>query len=460
MRTTLYRETFPQLVGMVTLCILSFPKTFSSGRENPNRSFPNILIILVDDLGYGDLSINGGTDIYTPNIDKLFKEGIQFVNFYSNSTVSSPTRASLLTGRYPDLVGVPGVIRTHSSDSWGHLIEGVPMLPEKLKEVGYRTALIGKWHLGLQSPNLPNQRGFDYFHGFLGDMMDDYWTHLRHGQNYMRLNMGVIHPDGHATDLFTDWAIDYLNDAEREEGPFFLYLAYNAPHFPVQPPREWIEKVKKREPGLPDRRARNVAFVEHLDMAIGRVLTTVETTGLSRNTIVVFSSDNGGSLPHGASNGPLRGGKQDMFEGGIKVPACIAWSGMINSGINHDVGVTMDIFPTLCEIAGIEIDHPVDGISMLQDRIGEESILTDRVLFFMRREGGTYGGQCYYAVRYGDYKLLQNSPFEPYQLFNITGDPFEREPLKNDSVFYHLKNKISQHILRSGVIPWRERGRE
>ena len=139
---------------------------------------PNILVILVDDLGYGDLSSYGAKDLQTPNIDSLMDAGVRFDQFYANCPVCSPTRAALLSGRYPDLVGVPGVIRTHPADSWGYLDPKAKMLPEQLKSAGYHNALIGKWHLGLESPNTPTERGFDFFHGFLGDMMDDYYNHL------------------------------------------------------------------------------------------------------------------------------------------------------------------------------------------------------------------------------------------------------------------------------------------
>lgn len=439
-------------VMTVSFCLLSSANLFSFEKEKPN-----ILVILTDDLGFGDLSINGGKDIRTPNIDELFQEGVQFLNFYSNSTVSSPTRASLLTGCYPDLVGVPGVIRTRVSNSWGYFSVGIPTMAEKLKEAGYHTALIGKWHLGLESPNLPNDRGFDYFKGFLGDMMDDYYTHLRRGKNYMRLNREVINPDGHATDIFTDWTIDYLKKAKQLDEPFFLYLAYNAPHFPIQPPDEWVQSVKEREPGLTELRAKNVALVEHLDAAIGRLLESLKKLGLSQNTIVVFSSDNGGSLPHGASNGLLRGGKQDMYEGGIKVPTCIVWPGVVKPGVTSCLAVTMDILPTLCEIAGVEIDTPVNGLSLFPTITGEENAVDDRVIFFMRREGGKYGGLCYYAARHGNYKLLQNNPFEPYQLFDIMHDPLEKETLNNNKIQYNkLKHAISQHILKSGFVPWQK----
>ena len=423
-----------------------------------NRDNPNILVILVDDLGYGDLSINGGTDIQTPNIDKLFEKGMRFTNFYANCTVCSPTRASLMTGRYPDLAGVPGVIRTNETNSWGYLVEDAETLPQILKSKGYKTAIIGKWHLGLESPNTPNERGFDFFHGFLGDMMDDYWTHLRQGNNYMRLNNEVIEPEGHATDIFSDWAMEYIINAKEEESPFFLYLAYNAPHFPIQPPEEWLKKVKQREKGISEKRAKNVALVEHLDFGIGRVIEALDETKQDKNTIIIFSSDNGGHLPSGASNGNLRGGKQDMYEGGIKVPTCFVWREEIKSGtICENLGLTMDIYPTICEITDIEIPDNINGISLYRSLLGNDQVTDNRVVYFMRREGGFYGGLCYYAARQGQYKLLQNTPFEPMQLFNLKTDPGERIPLQETSEkFKDLKYRLSQHIREAGKVPWQK----
>ncbi len=445
------RKVLIKLAGILSLCLFPFSEAMTS---EPVK--PNILMILVDDHGYGDLSITGGTDIQTPHLDKLFQKGVQFTNFYSNCTVCSPTRASLMTGRYPDLVGVPGVIRTHETNSWGYLKEDVLTLPEMLNKAGYHTAIIGKWHLGLESPNTPNERGFHFFHGFLGDMMDDYWTHLRHGNNYMRLNQEEIKPEGHATDIFSDWAIDYFREAKQKDKPFFLYLAYNAPHFPIQPTDEWLEKVKKREPGLSELRAKNVAFVEHMDDAIGRVLKALKAEGLDNNTLIIYSSDNGGSLPHGASNGLLRAGKQDMYEGGIKVPTCFVWPGKIKPETQcNNPGLTMDIFPTLCDITGVEVSHEIDGISLIPSILGKKQTTGNRTVFFMRREGGGYGGLCYYAARRGNYKLLQNTPYEQLQLFDIVSDPYEKRPLdENSNVFRELKYELSQHIRKSGAVPW------
>jgi arylsulfatase A-like enzyme len=432
--------------------------TAKYSRAEKTQSQPNILIILVDDLGYGDLSINGGTDIQTPNIDQLFERGMKFNNFYANCTVCSPTRASLLSGCYPDKVGVPGVIRTNAINSWGYFAENVVSLPRALKPVGYKTALIGKWHLGLESPNTPNERGFDFFHGFLGDMMDDYWTHLRQGNNYMRRNKVEIKPEGHATDIFSDWAIDYLNETAEKDSPFFLYLAYNAPHFPIQPPEEWLNKVKAREPNISEKRAKNVAFVEHLDFGIGRVLDALKESGQSKNTLIIFSSDNGGHLASGASNGDLRGGKQDMYEGGIRVPTCFVWKEKIKPGSSSDnLGLTMDIYPTLCEFAEVPLIQSVDGISLYRTLLGKDQVTDSRAVYFMRREGGRYGGLCYYAARQGQYKLVQNTPFEAIQLFNLETDPKEKIPLSpNSEKFKDLKFKLSQHIRDAGKIPWQK----
>ena len=212
--------------------------------QSPSR--PNILVILCDDLGRGDYSAFGTPDIRTPNIDRVAREGMTFDNFYANSCVCAPSRAALLTGKYPDRVGVPGVIRGEAENNWGWLSPDAKLLPAVLKPAGYRSALVGKWHLGFEAPNLPNARGFDMFRGFLGDMMDDYWTHLRNGRNYMRRNEQTINPVGHATDVFTGWACDYLKERASSHEPFFLYLAYNAPHEPIQPPPEWLERVRRR----------------------------------------------------------------------------------------------------------------------------------------------------------------------------------------------------------------------
>ncbi len=419
---------------------------------------PNVIVILVDDLGYGDLSSYGATDLKSPNIDKLIASGMRFDRFYANCPVCSPTRAALLSGRYPDLVGVPGVIRTHVKNNWGYLSPHAVLLPQMLKHVGYHTAIVGKWHLGLKSPNTPTEWGFDHFHGYLGDMMDDYYTHRRHGINYMRRDTAEIDPGGHATDLFTQWAIDTIQQRSETKQPFFLYLAYNAPHTPIQPPTEWLEKVKQREPGISDRRAKLVALIEHLDNGIGRVMDTVTEAGIGDNTLVIFTSDNGGQLGAGANNGSLRAGKQDMYEGGIREPMGAVWPGRIKPGTRSDrVALTMDIFPTVCAAAGVTVAHEIDGVSFLPTLLGESQPDPDRFLFWVRREGGHYGGRAYYAARYGDFKLLQNNPFEPLELYNLAADPKEEHPLGRQHPMYNkLFAALRDHICKAGALPWQK----
>jgi len=203
---------------LVALAALGLAKPASSLAADK----PNILIILVDDLGYGDLSCYGAKDLQSPNIDSLMADGMRFDSFYANCPVCSPTRAALLSGTYPDLVGVPGVIRTHPENNWGWLSQKATLLPRTLKGAGYHTSIIGKWHLGLEEPNTPNGRGFDHFKGFLCDMIDDYYKHRRHGINYFRENRREIDPPGHATDLITEWGINHVNSRKGKEAPFFM----------------------------------------------------------------------------------------------------------------------------------------------------------------------------------------------------------------------------------------------
>ncbi len=449
------RREFLRMVGLGTAGALW--ARHLPAEEDKAAPKPNVIMILVDDLGYGDLSCYGAQDLQSPRIDRLMDEGVRFDRFYANCPVCSPTRAALLTGRYPDLVGVPGVIRTHRDKSWGHLAPDAVLLPSILKDAGYHTAIVGKWHLGLESPNTPNERGFDHFHGYLGDMMDDYYTHRRHGINYMRLNEDEIDPKGHATDLFSQWSVDYIHQQAKSDQPFFLYLAYNAPHTPIQPPDEWVARIMKREKGIDPQRAKLVALIEHMDDGIGRVIDALKATGTAQNTLVIFTSDNGGLLRVKANNGALRAGKQDMYEGGIREPMCAVWPGRIAPGTRSDrIALTMDLLPTITEACGAPFGHAIEGRSILPTLLGIPQTEEDRTLFWVRREGsGPYGGRAYYAARHGDMKLVQNSPFEPYQLFDLKNDPKEERPLGNKHPAYRkLFDALRNHINEAGLVPW------
>jgi len=451
---------FPPVLLLILLFALLSPacSTPPSGSNNAKQR-PNVLLILTDDQGWGDVAASGADDLKTPHMDQLIQNGMRFDNFYANSPVCSPTRAALLTGRYPDHVGVPGVIRSNPDHNWGYLDPDATLIAEPLNRAGYHTAIIGKWHLGLTAPNRPNDHGFDFFHGFLGDMMDDYWTHRRNGTNYMRRNTTRINPDGHATDLFSEWSARYIRRQADSDRPWFLYLPYNAPHFPVQPPEKWVIRVKKREDDIDPKRAELVAFIEHLDHGIGRVLDALKSSGQRTETLILFTSDNGGHKGSRADNGPHRGYKQDLYEGGLAVPMAAVWPGRIDAGTRSDlVATTMDLYPTLLDAADAEGPRDLDGTSILPTLLGRTQSI-NRPLFFVRREGGsTYQGRAYYAVRQGKWKLLQNHPFERYKLYNLQEDPMEQNNVADQfpGVVRSLSGKLRKHIQDAGEVPWQK----
>ena len=448
----------PPLIVSLSLLFLAALLAAPAPARGASPAKPNFLLILTDDHGYGDVSTYEKRDVMTPNIDRLAAEGMLFTRMRANCTVCSPTRAALLTGRYADRVGVPGVIRSQPENSWGYLAPGVPTIADRLRTAGYTTAIVGKWHLGLESPNTPNERGFDFFHGFLSDMMDSYVTHRRHGQNYLRRNRDIIEAQGHATDVFTDWAAGYLRERARDRQPFLLYLAYNAPHFPIEPPAEWLERVKQRAPTMEANRALNVALVEHLDDRIGRVLATLKETGLEQNTLVIFTADNGGSLPHAQSNHPWRDGKQSHYDGGLRVPFVARWPTRIAAGSRSDyAGLVFDAGATFLEAAGVASDAETDAVSLLPILRGGAPPAAPRDLYFVRREGGAlYGGKSYEALIRGDWKLMQNTPYAPLELYNLKDDPREQKNViaEQPRIARELEAAMRGHIQRGGATPW------
>ena len=411
---------------------------------------PNIIFILADDLGYGDLSCYGAKDLQTPNIDALAQQAITFTRAYANSTVCSPSRASILTGNYPDLVGVPGVIRDMQDNTWGNLRDDITTLPEELQKLNYNTALIGKWHLGYKSPDLPNDRGFDYFKGFVGDMMDDYYTHRKAGVNWMRENNQVINPKGHATDLFTDWTLEYLREQNKQEKPFFLFLTYNAPHDPVQPPQEWLSKIQNKEQNSTLKRQKMIAFVEHLDYNVGRILDQLNNSDLGENTIVVFTSDNGGALQYGASNNPFTGGKGDFFEGGIRVPFVIAGP-QILAGLESKTPIThSDLLPTIIDLAGLKLplQDDLDGGSfkaiLANKGKGNVSRFSEGLIFHVPYKNGIALKRAHSAIIIDNFKLIKFYDNGELMLFNLNEDLEEKNNLA-----LSLPNKV--HTLEKAL---------
>lgn len=250
--------------------------------------------------------------------------------------------------------------------------------------------------------------------------------------------------------------MDYIKREAKAKNPFFLYLAYNAPHSPLQPPVEWVNKVQARDKSLPVKRARLIALIEHLDYNIGKVMQALKESGQLDNTLVIFASDNGGDRGSMANNGPIRGAKGDMFEGGIRVPCALNMPGVFEGGRrdNHFI-VMMDLLPTICELVNIPIKHEIDGISVLDAVKGKTQDTEGRFVYWLRNEGGAqFGGKSQSAVRYNEYKLLQNLPFEKAQMFNLKEDSLETAslPLKGD-MFRKLNSAMTRHYRAWGAIP-------
>ncbi len=250
------------------------------------------------------------------------------------------------------------------------------------------------------------------------------------------------------TTQYTQRAVNFIQKHKNE--PFFLYVPHSMPHVPLYV----SDKFKGKSAG-----GLYGDVIEEIDWSTGEILKALKENGLDDNTLVIFTSDNGGALRFAQSNSPLRGSKQEMFEGGIRVPFFALWKGKIAAGSSsNSVGMLMDLLPTFGEIAEKELSHEIDGISLLPTLLGEEQVTDDRPLFWVRREGWHYGGQAYYAARYKGYKILQNSAYEPLQFFNISEDMLEATPLntEDNEIYKELRKELEEHIRRSGAIPWQK----
>lgn len=393
----------------------------SSGR-------PNILLILTDDQGYGDLSLHGNPYLHTPHIDKLAQSGVQFERFYVNS-FCAPTRAALLTGRYPLRCGVWGV--THSKET---MRSEEVTLAEALRAAGYRTACIGKWHNGEQYPYTPPGQGFETFFGFHNGHINNYFdTELIRGSRPAPTR-------GYITDVLTDEAIRFVR--ENRDRPFFCYLPYNAPHSPYQIPDRYFDKFKAKD--LTDAQAAFFGMCENIDDNVGRLLATLDELGLSRDTIVVFLTDNGGTAGVKLYNAGMRGGKTSVHEGGCRVPLFVRWpKGLTQPRVVPQITSHIDLYPTLLDLCGVAAPAgpPLDGISLRPLLEGRATDWPERILFTHNPISQTnrYPG----AVRTQHYRLVReirgpgggsgakenDEGATPWQLYDMQADPGQRSNL-------------------------------
>ena len=387
---------------------------------------PNVIVILADDMGWADLG-QDGSKIQTPNLDRLAQQGVKLTRFYASAPMCSPTRAALLTGRYPHSVGMPELASPQPRG-------GVPSLnldstaitiPEALKPAGYRSLAVGKWHLGFAPNSGPVHHGFDEFWGSLVGT-PQFW---RVKETYHDDTPITLSGRQHYTEALTDKAIEYLRRDARADRPLFLYLAYNAPHYPLEAPAELVYKYLRI---FPDRGmfAVYAAMVDHLDQSIGRVLATLDELKIADDTLVIFTSDNGPSAepnsygPRGAdfSNGPLRGFKFSTHEGGIRVPFLARWPGQLPAGAVRDTpAVAMDILPTLLDAAQIKPApaQEIHGVSILPLLRGESFARPDMLHWETRQNA---------AVLAGEWKLVHRF-FEKPRLYRPAEDPAEAHDL-------------------------------
>lgn len=417
---------------------------------------PNVLLIYTDDQGTLDVNIYGAKDLHTPNIDKLAREGVRFTQFYAAAPICSPSRASLMTGRYPQRTG----LTDNASGTFG-TPGGLPAeqltMAEMFKSAGYTTAHIGKWHLGYSLPLMPNRQGFDYSFGFMGGCIDNY-SHFYYwgGPNRHDLwrNEKEVWEDGQYFPAMTAKEVNGFLDANRNKA-FFVYWALNIPHYPLQGTARWREHYKN----LPSPRSKYAASVSTLDEEIGKVMGKLKTLGLAENTIVVFQSDHGHSEEErtfggGGYAGPYRGAKFSLFEGGIRVPAIISWPGKLPAGqVRGQLAANIDWFPTLAELCSIRLpERKIDGRSLVPV-IRSAQAASPHETIFWQSQGGPNNPQ--WAVREGNWKLLHNpTSAKPAEL--NSGGFFLADMQKN---YDEQTNEADQHpdivtMLREKYLAW------
>jgi arylsulfatase A-like enzyme len=408
--------------------LLSFAVTAAlplAQAQRDNASRPNVVLIITDDVGYGDFGSYGAPDIKTPNVDSLATDGVRLTDFYANGATCSPTRTGLISGRYQQRFAIEAPLgNEHSRDAARGLPATGRSLPQLLKNNGYATALIGKWHLGYKPEFSPGAHGFEYFFGFKSGYIDYYQHTSGEGQPDLFENDHPVEVAGYMTDLITEKSVRFIE--QNAQRPFFVDIAYNAAHWPYQPPdkpSKAIDNARHLGPFDKDTSTRSdyVAMLERADQGVGRILQALDRLGLRQNTIVIFTNDNGGEWL--SRNTPLFHHKGTVWEGGIRVPAILRWPGRIPAGrVSGQVGITMDLAASILSATRTPVpaDARLEGIDLLPILEGRAPEV-ERTLFWR-----VTGPRTQVAVRSGDWKLLVDG--RP-MLFNLRDDLGERNNL-------------------------------
>jgi arylsulfatase A-like enzyme len=399
---------------------------------------PNIIYIMADDMGYADLSCYGRKDYQTPNLDKLAAQGIKFTNAYSGASLCTPTRTSFMTGRYPARtpVGLIEPLTGSPKDSVIGLTPAYTSLPTLLKKSGYTTYLVGKWHLGFLTASNPRSNGFDEFYGFHGGAID-YVSHTDpSGQNDLYENDKPVKGDGYMTDLLLQRTVDIIKRDHAK--PFFLSVMFNAPHWPWQAPGDSMYPYGADKWRLNGSAGVYARMVKSMDDAVGTILKTLDEKNLSNNTVVIFTSDNGGE--RFSDMGELSGRKALLREGGIKVPAFIRWPGKIAANTTTaQPAITMDWTATILALAKAKADpaFPLDGTDLMPVCTGKKKLI-DRTFYWRVTQRNQQK-----AIRNGNWKYLKDEEGE--YLFDLVKDAAEKDDLKEKhaAVFEQLKRKYT-----------------
>ena len=428
--------------------LVPFMLFISCDRKPFEKPINNIIIILADDMGYGDLDCYGNNAFDTPHLDKMARNGLLFTDFHSNSSVCSPTRAALLSGQYQQRVGIEGVVLANKFRHTG-LDQETYTIAQYLKSLNYGTAIIGKWHLGYDTAYSPLNFGFDYFKGFVSGNVD-YHSHIDgEGMHDWWEQKDTIVEPGYTTDLITENAIDFIT--KNREQPFFLYVAHEAPHFPFQgrddPPDRTIGGSFPMHGSTTDVESTYREMIQALDDGVGAIFQILKEFELLENTIVFFLSDNG-ALEKVGSNAPFSGYKNGLWEGGHRVPAMAYWKKRITPGISDEILMTMDLFPTVVSLTGGDLPEGIqlDGVDFSSVLLDGKK-LEDRNLFW-RFKGDR-------AVRRGPWKLLVEG--DSTYLFNLEKDPYEQSNLIGQSVMADSlmqllqiwENEMDEHALNT-----------
>jgi arylsulfatase A len=409
------------LIGLVLVTLAAPLCAYGQAR-------PNVVLIMTDDMGYGDIGSYGAPDIRTPNIDSLARDGVRLTDFYSNGVLCSPTRAGFISGRYQQRYGVENALPNDGAPGSERGLKASRFsLPRLLRDNGYATALVGKWHLGYTPEMSPGAHGFDYFFGLKSGFHDYYQHTSGDGKPDLWENDRPIHHQGYMTDLITERSVKFIE--EHAGGPFFIDIAFNAPHWPYQvPDKPTIAPGNARHvmPSDPDTstRADYVAMLERVDRGAGEILRTLDRRGLAANTIVIFTNDNGGEWL--ARNAPLFSRKLTVWEGGIRVPAIVRWPGRIRPGsVSPQVGITMDLTASILAATNTTVPAEAghEGINLFPVLEGRAPEVV-RTLFWRSNLGRSQK-----AIRSGDWKLVIDGTHT--MVFNVRTDVGERNELAN-----------------------------